>query len=219
MGNTHDLVAGVISFILTLMILSYLIGDSPFFRVAVYIFVGVSAGYAASVAWWQILMPRMVDPIFQGNFNTRAVALVSLLFGVLLMMKLSPRTSNLGSPVVAILVGVGAAVAVGGAAIGTLFPQIVASVNVFGQSLWKAAIMLMGTVTTLAYFHYGAKAVPGGSQRNKLIVILSWVGQIFIAITLGALFAGVFTSALTALIQRLNFFREFIGQLANFFHL
>jgi hypothetical protein len=227
MGVSHDLVAGVISFILTLMILSYLIGDSPIFRVAVYIFVGASAGYAASVAFWQILVPRMFDPIINGDFTPRAVALVSLLFGVLLMMKLSPRTANLGTPVIATLAGVGAAVAVGGAVIGTLFPQIAASVNAFGQSqsesplahIGKAVLMLIGTVTTLAYFHYGAKAVPGGSQRSKLIVGLGWVGQIFIAVTLGALFAGVFTSALTALIERLNFFGEFLKQIATFLHL
>ncbi len=61
-----DLLGGLISFLLTLMILSYLFGDNVFFRVAVYIFVGVSAGYAAAVAWWQVLWPRLFNPLLRG---------------------------------------------------------------------------------------------------------------------------------------------------------
>ncbi len=70
-----DLVTGIISFLLTLMILSYLIGDNPLFRVAVYIFVGVSAGYAAAVAWWQVLFPRLMLPLLTGGFFERLLAL------------------------------------------------------------------------------------------------------------------------------------------------
>jgi hypothetical protein len=213
----------IISFLLTLIVLLYLIGDNPAFRVVVYIFVGVSAGYAASIAWWQVLMPRMVIPIFQADFINRAIALISLVLGVLLMMKLSPRTARLGSPVIAFMVGIGAAVAIGGAVIGTLFPQIQASYNVFGPSqtdsplyhFFEGCVMLIGTVTTLVYFHFGAKSTAGGPQRNKLVVILSWVGQIFIGITLGALFAGVFSAALTALIDRLHFLWVFLATLLH----
>jgi len=41
-------------------------------------------------------------------------------------------------------------------------------------------------------------------QRGAVIEILAKIGQIFIAITLGALLAGIFTAALTALIERLG---------------
>jgi hypothetical protein len=210
---SHDLVSGFISFLLTLMILSYLIGDNPVFRVAVYIFIGVSAGYVAAVAWWQVLYPKIFVPLLTGSFLERLLALIPLILGVLLLMKLSPRTSWLGTPSVAFLVGVGAAVAVGGAVMGTLIPQTQASFNVFnptssGESwlarLFFGAIMLVGTITTLVYFHFGAKSTAGGPQRSKLVIWLGWIGQVFIAITLGVLFAGVFAAALTAMIERLN---------------
>ena len=74
-------------------------------------------------------------------------------------------------------------------------------------------LMLAGTITTLVYFHYGAKSTPEGPQRSKLVTILGWVGQVFIAITLGALFAGVFIAAMTALIERLNFIWSFLAKL------
>jgi len=213
MALNLDLFVTIVSFLLTLIVLFYLIGDNPAFRVVVYLFVGVSAGYAAAVTFGQVLMPRLVIPIIQGNFNDRAIALVSLIMGVLLLMKLSPRTAMLGTPVLATLAGIGAAVAVGG---GTLFPQVQASTSVFSSSgILGGFIMLVGTVTTLVYFHYGAKSTPGGPKRSRLVVILGWVGQIFIAVTLGALFAGVFTASLTALIDRLNFI---FGTLRQFIH-
>jgi hypothetical protein len=216
---SHDLVTGIISFLLTLMILSYLIGDNPAFRVAVYLFVGVSAGYVAAVAWWQVLYLKVIIPLFTGSFLERLLALVPLVLGVLLLMKLSTRTARLGTPSVAFLVGVGAAVAVGGAVMGTIIPQTIASFNVFnptstGESwlarLFFGAIMLVGTITTLVYFHFGAKASAGGPQRSKLVIWLGWIGQVFIAITLGVLFAGVFAAALTALIERMNFIWYFL---------
>ncbi|MFH1524460.1 MAG: hypothetical protein ABIF04_05810 [Chloroflexota bacterium] len=218
-----NLITGIVSFLLTLMILSYLIGDNPAFRVAVYIFVGVSAGYAAAVTWWQVLSPKVIVPLLNGGLTERVLALVALILGILLLMKLSPRTARLGSPSVAYLVGVGAAVAIGGAVMGTLLPQVQASFGAFdvsstsqslGEQLSFGILMLIGTVTTLIYFHFGAKSTPGGPRRSMLVVILSLVGQIFIAITLGALFAGVLTAALVAFIERLNFIWTF---LANFF--
>ena len=217
-----DLVTGVISFLLTLMILSYLIGDNPAFRVAVYIFVGVSAGYAAAVAWWQVLFPRILMPLFAGSLAERVLALIALALGVLLLMKLSPRTSTLGNPSIAFLVGVSAAVAVGGAVMGTIIPQTQASINLFSLSsagnLWLerfffGIIMLLGTITTLIYFHFGAKATPDGPKRGRLVKILGGMGQVFIAITLGVLFAGVLAASMTALIERLNFIWSFLAKL------
>jgi hypothetical protein len=219
---SSDLVGGIISFLLTLMVLSYLIGDNPAFRVAVYIFVGVSAGYAAAVAWWQVLFPRIFLPLFGGSFTEKILALIALILGVLLLMKLSPRTASLGNPSIALLVGVSAAVAVGGAVMGTILPQTQASINLFGLSgagsLWVerfmfGALMLLGTVTTLVYFHFGAKSTPDGPKRNRLVIILGWVGQVFIAITLGVLFAGVLAASMTALIERLNFIWSFLANL------
>jgi hypothetical protein len=217
-ASSLDLVTGGISFLLTLMVLSYLIGDNPAFRVAIYIFIGVAAGYAAAVTWHQVLMPRLVIPLRSGNLLT----IVPLVLGSLLLFKLSPKTSRLGTPSMAFLVGVGAAVAIGGAVMGTLFPQSRAAMNTLDPTsssqnvlahLAEGVVMLVGTVSTLIYFHFGAKATAEGSQRGKLVQSLGWVGQVFIAITFGTLFAGVFVAALTALIERLIFIISFLSSL------
>ncbi len=218
-----DLVAGAIAFLLTLMILSYLIGDNPLFRIAVYLFVGVSAGYVAAVAWWQVLWPDLIKPLITGGVLQRAMLIVPLFLSVLLLMKFSPRLTRLGTPSMAIMVGVSAAVAAGGAVTGTLFPQIGATINAFDLSkatspaqvtemIFDGGIILAGFVSTLAYFHFGARTTADGSVRRLgVLEMVAFLGSIFIAVTLGVVFAGVYSSALTALIERLHFFATFFG--------
>ena len=60
-----------------------------------------------------------------------------------------------------------------------------------------------------------APAPDATTKRNRILEIIAWVGRLFIAITLGVLFAGVYTAALTAMIERLgsiiNFIRQLLG--------
>jgi len=77
--------------------------------------------------------------------------------------------------------------------------------------------MLAGTVLTLIYFQFSAKRTADGSiKRNVILEVLAWGGRIFIAVTLGVLFAGVYMAALTAMLERLssmvNFVKPFLGQ-------
>jgi hypothetical protein len=149
--------------------------------------------------------------------------LIPLVLGGLLLTKASPRLSGFGSPAVAYLVGVGAAAAIGGAVLGTIFPQVGATVNLFDWQVMSlsengflfeflnGSIILVGTVTTLIYFHFGARAQPGRTpQRAPWIDAVAWVGKVFIAITFGALFAGVYAASLVALIERLDSFISMI---------
>jgi hypothetical protein len=216
LGISVELVAGFVSFLFTLMVLSYLVGDNAFFQLAIYVFIGVSAGYAASVAWQQVLWPKLFQPLMSNPLQNLP-AIIPLLMGILLLAKLSPRSARLANPSMAFLVGVGAAVAVGGAVMGTLFPQVQASANLFDltkggsilEHLFEASVALVGTVTTLIYFHFGAKATPGGPQRSKLVGVLGAIGQGFIAVTFGVLFAGAYAAAMTALIERIYFLVTF----------
>ncbi len=210
-------IAGLVSFLLTVMVFSYLWKDNALFRLAVYLFVGVSAGYVGAVACRQVLLPRLILPLLEGDL----LAAFPLLLGLALLGKLSRRTAALGNPSLALMVGVGTAVAIGGAVLGTLIPQVQATINNFeldparsmAEQILDASTFLVGTVTTLVYFHYSARPGAQGPQRSKLVTLLGWVGQIFIAITFGVIFAGVYAAALTALIERLSSLRLFLGSL------
>jgi hypothetical protein len=64
------------------------------------------------------------------------------------------------------------------------------------------------------FFYFGAKVRPNlPPQRSRLVEVLAQIGQIFIGITLGALFAGVYSAALAALIERVSTIWTFIKPL------
>lgn len=219
--STMDLIGLLVSFVLTVLVLLYAFDDNALFRVAVYLFVGVAAGYASAVAVKDVILPRLFS--LGGD-----QLLLVVLWIVLLAMKLSPKTARIGNPAAGLLVGVGAAVAVGGAIQGTLIPQVLAAGDIFAPSLIRQSFqvgatgagvgylvrglaILVGTVATLAHFHFGAKPAPNQiPRRHTLIEAVSKVGQFFIAVTFGVIFAGIFSAALTALIERLSFVYQFI---------
>lgn len=220
-----DLLSAVFGLLFTLMIFSYLLGDNPLFRVAVYIFIGVSSGYAAAVVWHYVLVPKLFEPL--ADPNQLVLLVVPLILSFSLLAKLSPRISWIGNFAMALLVGVGAAAALGGAVLGTLIPQVQAAMDAFDFraasttadaffGLINGVVMLAGTVFTLGYFHFSMQRAPDGTPgRNRVLEWIAWVGRIFIAITFGVLFAGVYMAALTAMIERLvfiiGFFRQFMG--------
>jgi hypothetical protein len=216
-----DLVGVLLGFVFTLFIFSYILGDNPLFRLALYIFIGVAAGYAVVMAWYNVIWPQLLLPLVTGSSNERLLLLFPLLLSGLLLMRISPRLAGWGSPVIAYLVGVGVATAIGGAVLGTLIPQVQASINQFDLNtanqngnnvllyMMDASVILVATITTLIFFHFGVKshaaqaAQATSTNRGVVIESLAWVGQVFISITFGALFAGVYTAALTALVERM----------------
>jgi hypothetical protein len=215
---------------LTLITLSYAFRDNPIFRVALFLFVGVAAGYTAAIVVQDVVLPQLVYPILDEVAGAPSLDFFDLVirFGltVLLLTKLSPRTARLGSPVTALLVGVGAALAIGGAVQGTLIPQIGAASGIFdvtsfqlalqggyyGESLqiiFQGIISVLATVSTLAYFHFGARSRGKQEpQRSIFVDALAWLGAAFIAIALATLFTGVLQAALGALIERVSFLRD-----------
>lgn len=227
-----DLISGALSFVFTLLILSYLIGDNPLFKIAVYLFVGVSAGYVAAVVFWQVLYPKLILPLWQASLSMDVLRLsfllIPLLGTLLLLLRIFPGTSGAARMVMAFLVGAGAAVTLAGALTGTLIPQVNATINAFDlqaaaarnisafEVLGNGAIVLLGVVTSLAYFHFGARQKPDGSAKRFILVdLFASLGRIFVGIALGVVFAGVYAAALTALIERVaavvNFIRTLLG--------
>lgn len=218
---------------LTLITLSYVLSDNLVFRLVLYLFIGVAAGYAAAVAIQDIVLPQLVYPVLDYATGLSSIDLIEFgiraLLSVLLLAKLSPRTARLGNPVMAMLAGLGAALAVGGAVQGTILPQVAGTASIFDiqefqlalqggyygesiQIILAGVIVLLATVSTLAYFHFGARSRGNQEpERNIFVDVLAWAGSIFIAIALAALFTGVLSAALGALIERFAFLRDLVA--------
>jgi hypothetical protein len=164
-------------------------------------------------------LPDLILPLVVGSAATRAMLAVPLLLSGLLLMKAWPPLSRLGAPAMGMLVGVAAAVAIGGAIQGTLFPQLQATLESTDperlgslEGFVNSALVLVGLITSLAYFQFSASVKADGSVRRLgLIEFVAAIGAVFLAITLGVLFAGAYSAALTALIERLHFLASFIG--------
>ncbi len=220
---------------LTVMILSYIIGDNAFFRVAAFLFVGVAGGFAATVAWHEVLQPRLIAPLLDldseqlGGGSLLTGVLIPLGLIILLGLRLLPGARRLGGLPVAILVGVGAAAVVGGAITGTIVPQTLAAMEspfaaapLTGETgferLANVLIVLVGTIGTLAYFGFGVRRGEEekprvGSRRFRTplgVVAVPWplfpfLGEVFISVAFGVMFAGALSASLLYLTERLQF--------------
>jgi hypothetical protein len=217
----------LLAWVLTLMVLSFVIRDNPLFRIATYIFVGVASGYAGSIAWHNVLEPALVDPVLNRGFGALldVTLIIPWVLLLLLLFKLSPATSRLGSVSTALLVGVGAGVVVGGAITGTLIPQSAAAMTTLSPSAvtpttgetglersFSVLVLLVGTVSTLVYFQFTAhRTATGEARRAALVNAVAWVGKLFIAVTFGVMYAGVLMATLVILSERVQFLVNFVA--------
>ncbi|HMN11091.1 MAG TPA: hypothetical protein PKD55_02055 [Bellilinea sp.] len=217
-----DLIWTIVSLALTIIVLSYLIGDNGLFRAVLSIFVGMTAAVTAIFLVYQILIPRVFLPLTKGPATEKLLVAVPLILGLLLFGKLSTRWHGLGSVSVAFIIGAGAAIALKGVISGTLFSQIEATIAPFSRSaagtnpseqyqLMSGAFILFGTVATLAYFQY-TRFTKGtlAKLQSPVSKVTKKLGETFIALTLGAVFAGILISSFTTLIERLDFVIQFI---------
>lgn len=225
----NAVVWGVIGFLLTVMVLSYLIKDSLFFRLAAYLLIGLTAGYLVVLLVNRVLLPHLIWPMGEASWSQRLWLLIPIVLGLLLLIGQIPRLAQLSRIPLAYLAGLSAAIAIGGAVFGTLVPQGQAVLDAFdpyriyadSQLVWvrilDAGVMILGVVGTLSYFHFGQplKVLNRGDEnaRPRVLQVLSKVGEVFLGITLGAVFAGVFSTALLALIDRVAVIGDMISQL------
>ena len=197
------------SFILTLMIFSYLLGDNLLYRLAVYVFAGLAAGYSAIVTWDGVIVPWLQDTLLQPNatMDQLALGVAPLLVGLLLLARSwSPRGDGLSRLALAFLIGVGTAVALNGAVHGTLLPMLRATGEGVVPGDLNSILLAAGVVCTLAYFQYQARRRPEGPDRRRPHVqLLAVVGQGIIVVTLGAIYAAAILTSLTIFSERLGF--------------
>jgi hypothetical protein len=210
---------------LTLLIFSIVVGDNPMYRLALHILIGVTLAYALVVGWSSVLVPRLFTPLASGGTAERIVALVPLVLGLLLLTKVARRTSAIGNIPVAFLLGVGAAVAIGGAVLGTLLPQTGAAtaslnplpIDTRGGDAWYALWALVGTVTTLVAFTFVAR--PAWQEENgyhgqplrRLIHQAGRVGRMFLMVAFGSLYAGALIATIAVLADRVAFMLRTLG--------
>jgi hypothetical protein len=199
---TPDQIGLIIGAVFTLLVLSYIIGDSFLFRLAIYILIGAGAAYAAVVVIFDVLLAYLQQAT--GNPATLIIVVIGLLLGSMVWFKASPRLAWVGNIPMGYLIGVGAATVLGGVIIGTLGPQIVAagapvtSPSGGAPNVFMTVIAAAGTIITLLSFGFYRVG------RNSPLQLVNVAGRrFFLMIGLGAIFALVFMASVTLLLDRL----------------
>ncbi len=212
----------IIAAILTFMIWSYVLGDNPAFRIAEHLLVGTAAGYVVIVAWFHVIQPALHEMWSQPSLAT---ALPFVLCALLVVRKW-PSMRPWAAASLALLVGVGSALAIGGTLFGTLWSQVLATASLslnpadFSGSqmfltsnfFWQNLAILIGTIGTFCYFAFRVR--PGGPLRDlraALIRFWSGIGLWMIMMTLGAFFANAAMSRFTLLIDRVQWLLGIFG--------
>jgi hypothetical protein len=218
----------LVAVILTLFVFSYLLGDNILYRLAEHLFVGVAVGYAVVVVFHSVLAAKLLVPLVealgQGNWGRFLLLMISLLLGLLLLTKPLKSISWLGGLSVAVLLGVGAALAIGGALLGTLVPQVNATADVaryvtrYGPrlGLFSGIVVLAGTIGVLLHFHFGAsRAGTLAGLRDGIVRIWGGLGRWFILVAFAAILATTFMSRLSLLVGRIQFLLDSVRGLVG----
>lgn len=203
-----EILGAWVGFALTLMVMSYLLGDNLLYRIAIYAFMGLTAGYVTVVTVESVLLPWINGTVFSSQQGVGGILLgaVPLLLGALLLFKSSPRLARFGNLSIAFIISVGTAVALVGAITGTLIPLAGAtSGGVRGNEL-NGLLVVLGTISVLVYFQYLARRAPTGEvTRSVPVRVIGVLGQGIIAITLGAVYGAAIISGLTAFSERVSY--------------
>jgi hypothetical protein len=204
-----DTIGVAVAVILTLFVFSYLLEDNILFRLAEHIFVGVALGYAAIIVFRSVLAFKLfiplVDAAGQSDWSRFLLLSIPLVLGLLLLTKPLKSVSLLGNISVAVLLGVGAALSIGGALFGTLLPQANATADVTrygpGLGLFSGLVVLAGATGVLLHFYFGSGTEGRTSGlRDRLVAVWGGLGRWFIVVTFAAILAAMFVSRLSFLV-------------------
>lgn len=202
-----------ISFVLTLVIFSYLLADNFLYRMAVSVFVGLAAAFTTIVTVESVILPaflRIADIGISQDFRIFyfTVFIIAVSLTVMLLLRPIPQLRWITNIGIGYLIAVGSAAALAGAITGTLIPLTfdVANVDTTNTvTIINSVVIIIGVITSLLYFQYmTGRNIDGDPQRTPIIRLLAGIGEGFIVVTLGALYAAAILTSLTVLTGQLS---------------
>jgi hypothetical protein len=190
--------------ILTLAIYSFLYKDNPFYKVAEYIFVGLSAGYWASVLFWNYAYPNLFVPLGEGNYWT----IIPVVLGFMMFTQLFRKTSWLVRFPLTFVLGVSLGLQIIAAVEGDMVPQLQGTFSPFARGalfqtygFWTSVgyiVLLVGVLATLVYFFFS-------KEQRGIYGVGAKIGIYFLMISFGASFGYTIMARISLLFGRVHF--------------
>ncbi len=216
LSTTGLYVGTLLATVLTLAIFSRVWQTNGAFRLAEHLLLGLVAGYIAAVALRSVLAPGLLLPLLNDPTGEPGRWLVLLLIGLLaLRFARRPGLAAIGLLPAALLAGALAALAMAGAARGTLVPQILAAgqfrylpAPAVAANLLATVLAVLTTVSVLVYFQQRWRQPhPDDADlwSEQLLAGLGKLGYLAVMLAFGALLASTAGARLTLLIDRVQY--------------
>ena len=194
-----DTVATWVAAIATLVVLGGLLGERRAFGWSQHLLAGLATGLIAVLAIRELIVPRVVEPLL-ADPGGRGDLWIGL--GLVVTTAAAPWIPRAAAAVpISILVGSLAAFALGGAVIGTLLPQLAASLARSEDSAVSTLVTIgSATITVLVLVGF-----LHGAPRGRLVGTASAAGRWIMLAGLGAWLGYLILSRLVLLLDRLTF--------------
>ncbi|HVP57749.1 MAG TPA: hypothetical protein VMU02_06595 [bacterium] len=194
---------------LTLAIYSFLYKDNPFYKVAEYIFVGLSAGYWASYMFWNYAKPNLFDPLFSpgAGVHPNYWNIIPIILGFMMFTQLFRQTAWVVRFPLTFVLGVALGLQIIATVEGDIIPQLAGTFAPFLKSTFVALpiwpmigniVLLVGVITALTYFYFSMEHRGAFGTSAK-------IGVYFLMISFGASFGYTVMARISLLIGRFQF--------------
>lgn len=202
---------------LTVAVFSYFLGDNLLYRLVLHAFTGALLGYTFAIVLFEVLVRRTI-----GQLTTHPMVVIPVAIGLaLFVLKSIRRFAYLGNFPLAFLIGVGIAVALSGALMGTLIPQLAATGDAVRldtpdlAGIGKGLVVLVGTVCTLFAFDFTLSQSRRGmaGSLGTIVRLLGSIGRVFLTVALGVALAGALAASLSLFIGRIQYLIEVLVKL------
>ncbi|MHC1773124.1 MAG: hypothetical protein AB9907_15610 [Flexilinea sp.] len=218
MNISTDFLILLTGFVLSLFIFSLILGDNWLFRFASSVLSGVLSAYVCILLVEKVFIPKIFLPLSasSGGWERKIVLLAVIAAAVFLFIKIFMNHESGGNFILAILLCVMAAVTIAGVANGTILglyrgilTRFQPAENLSGSiRYWiETGFVLLGTITSLLYTqHYWIKRKNSspGIEKTPVLSFFSAIGEVFIGIALGSIFAGCFVASAVILVEQLS---------------
>ncbi|MGR3320215.1 MAG: hypothetical protein ACUZ8O_17250 [Candidatus Anammoxibacter sp.] len=204
---------------LTLAMYSFLYKDTPIFKIAENLYVGVSLGYTIIITWYNFLKPDLFDPLIVPLFSSNADVspkyslIIPLILGGLILTRLSKSFSWLSRWSFAYIVGLGAGIGIPRIISSFIIKQVEPSLKplfVSGEPFLATVntiLILVGVISVLFYFFF---SVEHTGTRARI----SQIGVWFLMVSFGASFGYTVMGRMSLLIGRMQFLlKDWLGVL------
>ncbi len=211
--------------LLTLMIFSFLYKDNPFYKFAEHLFVGVSAAYWMTVAFWTTLIPNLVARLWPSGMGSVLPAVVEndrewqyvipLVLGLILLTRLVSRIAWLSRWAMAFVIGFAAGtnftrylqsdfVSQVHSTMVPLYEPRATTLATIGN-IFSQIVVVGGVICAIIYFYF-SKEHKGGFGKAARVGI--WV----LMAAFGASFGYTVMARISLLTGRMDFlYHWFIG--------